>query len=861
MNSQNSQTQQLHVLHGEHLIEVLSDPAWIGGEDHSLQVVNPAFLQLFSSKEIQIAEQLIELTRGHKLPLQVITQLGDHVGSLSLMPCQDGAGRAGHLGIFKPDHQGSERLQKLHAALLQATHSQEMLDVLQNAFPQVEGCALVSREGFKTVTAGKPLPDPLPALNSVGLQFLDASTNLCLMAAPLPRQNAILHLMGTQKAQWNDIELLLLQSCVLLLSDALERTELRDAQQKLLQHQEETIARLQAILDNAPVGIGLRNTDLKIELVNRKAAEYNQQPSEQHRHRTMNELFPGAFERVERMLRQVLTTGEPLLDVELTDQDLPGFRAGHHWQLNYFPVKTRDGRTLGVGSIIQDITARKASEMALRDSQHFLQRVADTVPTLIYIYDVEQCKNIYFNSELKNILGYTPQEIEAMDQSLASSMIHPDELQSTVQHYQNLFTLGPGETLSREYRMRHKNGSWRWLYTRETIFTHDQQGRPRQFLGGAIDITDWKEAQQVIQESERRFQLVADRAPVMIWMADPQGNAIFHNQNWSEFTGRPPEQDLGMGWLDLMHPQDRALLMENFMDQDRRNQPFETEYRMRRHDGEFRWVVDRGTPRFSPDGQFRGFIGACIDIHDRKLAEEAIQQSEQKLRELSEAQKRFVADAAHELRTPLTSIQGNLDLFVRFPNIPEDEKKEILSDVQREATRLGRLVNDMLQLARGDAGATLRLDTIHLHQVVLDVWRDLERVSPNHAMRLLNVEDIEMLGDPDRLRQLVLILVENALKYTPRGGTVKLELRKSGDQAKLRVSDTGVGIGPEDLLRVFERFYRADRSRHRSEDPGGTGLGLPIAKWIVEQHGGEIHLESEIGKGTTVLVSIPIKTE
>ncbi|GEM46762.1 hypothetical protein DC3_23970 [Deinococcus cellulosilyticus NBRC 106333 = KACC 11606] len=658
---------------------------------------------------------------------------------------------------------------------------------------------------------------------------------------------------------WTELEQVILQSCSLLLADALERMQLRKQQHELQQVQEETIARLQAILDNAPVGIGLRNTELKIELVNRKAAEYNQQPSEEHQNRTMNEMFPGAFEKVERMLQQVLTTGEPLLDVELTDQDLPGFRKGHHWQLNYFPVKSRDGRTLGVGSIIQDITARKNSEMALRESQHFLQRIADTVPTLIYVYDVRQRKNIYFNSELKNILGYTPVEMDALDQTSASSMIHPDELPATLQHYQRLFALEAGETLPREYRMRHKNGSWRWLYTRETVFVRDDQGTPLQFLGGAIDITDWKEAQQAILESERRFQLVADRAPVMIWMADPQGNAVFHNQSWTEFTGRPPEQDLGTGWMDLMHPEDRARLLGNFMDPERLQQPFESEYRMLRHDGQYRWVVDRGTPRFSPDGQFRGFIGACIDIHDRKLAEDALMQSEQKLRELSEAQKRFVADAAHELRTPLTSIQGNLDLFVRFPHIPEDEKKEILSDVQREATRLGRLVNDMLQLARGDAGATLRMDTIHLDQVVLDVWRDLERVSPNHTMQLLQVDEVEMLGDPDRLRQLVLILVENALKYTPRGGAVNLEFRKLGELAELRVSDTGIGIGPEDLPRVFERFYRADRSRHRSEDPGGTGLGLPIAKWIVEGHGGEIHLESEMGVGTTAVVRLPIR--
>ncbi|GGJ29183.1 PAS domain S-box protein [Deinococcus roseus] len=860
MNSDLMQNHPLQgfTLAGGHLIEVLSEPAWISNASHALLSCNGPFRDMFGPDQVSLQDMmppeqhpLLPLNGGQ--PVSFAARLGQQFGQLFLLPLQ--AGDPGWMGFFRAEGQASKRLKKAFELMSASQDRGQMLDCMLQVFPLAKGCVLFGSEDVVIIAGEVNGPVQKPDLQTSGqdvVQVFPLTAGETLVCCPLP--DGVLGLVCPVPAAWSDTEKLLLHSVGCLLTQNLERLKWRD-------DQETTIARLQAILDNAPVGIGLRNTDLKIELVNRKAAEYNQHPETAHQNRSMNELFPGAFEKVENYMKQVLDSGIPILDLELTDQDLPGFRKGHHWQLNYFPVKSTDGRTLGVGSIIQDITRRKISELALRESQHFLQRMADTVPTLIYIYDIGQRKNIYFNRELQNILGYTPEEMQNLDQSSASAMIHPDELQVTVQHYQKLWTLQMGEVLTREYRMRHKNGSWRWLFTREAIFSRDEQGNPTQFLGGAIDITEWKEAQQTIQESESRFQVVADRAPVMIWMADPEGNAVFHNLGWTQFTGRPPEEDLGSGWLDLMHPEDRKILMDTFLAPERLHQPFETEYRLKRHDGQYRWVVDRGAPRFTPEGKFVGFIGACIDIHDRKMAETVLQDSEQKLRELSESQKRFVADAAHELRTPLTSIQGNLDLFVRFPDIPETDRKEILRDVQREATRLGRLVHDMLQLARGDSGAQMREDEVDVSGVVQEAFRDLERVRKSHRMVLGEIQEVLLLGDADRLKQLTLILLENALKYTPAGGEVGLKLTLQDQEAELKVWDTGVGISEEDAVRVFERFYRVDRARQRGEDPGGTGLGLPIAKWIAEGHGGKIWLESELGKGTTAIVRLPVRVE
>lgn len=220
------------------------------------------------------------------------------------------------------------------------------------------------------------------------------------------------------------------------------------------------------------------------------------------------------------------------------------------------------------------------------------------------------------------------------------------------------------------------------------------------------------------------------------------------------------------------------------------------------------------------------------------------------------AQQRFVSDASHELRAPLTAIQGNLELLRRHQSLPEAEREEALAEVTREANRLSRLVADLLALARADAGVPLSHRLLDLDEVVLDAYREARQLSQGQTLTLDPFETIQVNGDEDRLKQLLLILLDNALKYTPTNGSITLGLQREASGSKITVRDTGVGISPEDLPHVFERFYRADPARGR--DPGGTGLGLPIARWIVEQHGGKITLGSQPGQGTIATVYLPL---
>ena len=216
------------------------------------------------------------------------------------------------------------------------------------------------------------------------------------------------------------------------------------------------------------------------------------------------------------------------------------------------------------------------------------------------------------------------------------------------------------------------------------------------------------------------------------------------------------------------------------------------------------------------------------------------------------AQRRFVGDASHELRTPLTTVLGNLHLLRRRGRVTQPEMREALQDAILEAERMSRLTQGLLALARADAGQELPRLPVRLDHLVRAVYRDAQAMAQGVEVHLERADPVEVMGDVDSLKQLLLILVQNGLKYTDPGGSVTLDLRYDSEAAVLSVSDTGQGISEEDLPHIFERFYRARGAR----SSGGTGLGLAIARWIAEEHGATIDVRSTPGQGTTFAVRL-----
>lgn len=235
-----------------------------------------------------------------------------------------------------------------------------------------------------------------------------------------------------------------------------------------------------------------------------------------------------------------------------------------------------------------------------------------------------------------------------------------------------------------------------------------------------------------------------------------------------------------------------------------------------------------------------------------------------RIEELFRAQQRFVADVSHELRSPLTAIRGNLDLLRRGAADDVAARQTALAAIDSESARMQRLVADLLLLAQADAGVKIQRQIVELDTLLLDVYRQARLMSSGVKVSLGSEDQAQVSGDPDRLKQLLLNLVDNALKYTPSGGEVTFSLERDTEWVRVSVTDTGVGIPPQDLPKIFDRFYRVDKARSRdrsSGSGGGTGLGLAIAKWIVDAHGGRIEVQSAMGKGSTFTVWLPLAAE
>lgn len=240
-------------------------------------------------------------------------------------------------------------------------------------------------------------------------------------------------------------------------------------------------------------------------------------------------------------------------------------------------------------------------------------------------------------------------------------------------------------------------------------------------------------------------------------------------------------------------------------------------------------------------------VGELVVAFNEMLA--ALEQNHQALQ-------RFLADASHQLRSPLTTIRANVELAQR-PALPERERQAILADARDEAERMGRLIGDLLGLARAESGARLEFRPVELDALLVESVRHQREAAPHVRLSVSHVEPTVVDGDRDRLRELIGILLDNAARYTPDGGSVAAGVEVRDGRAVIRVEDSGIGLAAEDRERLFERLYRGARARELR--PSGTGLGLAIALWIVESHAGTIELADREGGGTVALVTLPVR--
>jgi PAS domain S-box-containing protein len=379
--------------------------------------------------------------------------------------------------------------------------------------------------------------------------------------------------------------------------------------------------------------------------------------------------------------------------------------------------------------------------------------------------------------------------------------------------------------------------------------------------------TDLLRARGEARENEERFRITANSAPVMIWMASTDKLAEWFNQGWIDFTGRSLEAELGDGWREGIHPDDLDRCREIYASSFDARRDFTMEYRLRRHDGEYRWLLDQGVPLHAQGGEFTGYIGTCLDIHDRKRAEQEradlLAKAETAYREAEAANRskdEFLATVSHELRTPLNAIMGWAQLLLAAGGDAERRQRG-LETVVRNAKLQSQLIDDLLDVSRIISGK-MRLD-VQATDLAAVIDAAVEAIRPAAEAKQIQVRRVldpfagPVTGDPVRLQQVVWNLLSNAVKFTSKGGTVEVRLERVNSHIEILVADNGAGISPEFLPYVFDRFRQLDASTTRRH--GGLGLGLAIVRHLVELHGGTVRVKSPgDGQGSTFIVALPL---
>ena len=380
-------------------------------------------------------------------------------------------------------------------------------------------------------------------------------------------------------------------------------------------------------------------------------------------------------------------------------------------------------------------------------------------------------------------------------------------------------------------------------------------------IGQFIDRTRKEHA---LRESEARFRSMADTAPVMIWMSGLDNRSSFFNKGWLGFTGRTLEEELGNGWAKGIHRDDVDRCVEVYNNSFTARQEFTMEYRLKRWDGEYRSVLDRGVPRFAPDGAFLGYIGTATDITEVKRAESELQLQRREIAHVTRISTmgELAASLAHELNQPLTAILSNAQAAQRFLSAsPADleEVREILKDIVQDNDRAVEVIRRMRALAKKEELEFSSLDLVNLTREIVALVHS-DAILRNIRV-ILDVRPVfpVVLGDKIQLQQVLLNLMLNAFdamkdcRSEEREVLVRIESAVAG-MVEVSVSDRGTGLTGDQLDKIFQPFYTTKRD--------GLGMGLSISRSIIEAHGGRLWAKNNAEhRGATFSFTVPVEGE
>jgi PAS domain S-box len=475
----------------------------------------------------------------------------------------------------------------------------------------------------------------------------------------------------------------------------------------------------------------------------------------------------------------------------------------------------------------------------------------------------------YINHSAENLTGWMAKCAKGKEFSQVLPLVNSDTLESLQSPVQFVLQSGTAIGLQNNSAIISRDGVAKFISANCSPITDGD------LVTGVVvvfrDITHLKRMEDELHIANHYLNNILDSFPALIWRNDANNECEYVNKAWCEFTGDSIEEALTQNWFRHIHPEDLDRCIDNYNSYVEKRIPYQIEYRLKKYDGEYRWVIDTGKPFYNENGDFHGYIGVIQDITDRKEHEDLLKQAKVEAeheREVSEAANKakseFLANMSHEIRTPINGIVGMIELTLLTEL--NKEQKENLITAKGCAGSLLRIINDILDFSKMEAGK------LSIEKVDFNIKKLLDDITKSHSVRA-NEKGLELLyafstnippylvGDSSRLQQVVNNLLSNAIKFT-ENGDVSVEVRKKtsfNDYIELQfsVKDSGIGISPENTEKLFKSFSQVDGSFTRKY--GGTGLGLAISKQLVEIMGGKIWVDSERGRGSTFYFTLPFK--
>jgi PAS domain S-box-containing protein len=525
-------------------------------------------------------------------------------------------------------------------------------------------------------------------------------------------------------------------------------------------------------------------------------------------------------------------------------------------------VRDSEGKLIGFTKVLRDLTEHKQIEDQLRQSQAYLRLLTESLPQLVWTCSPDgECD--YLSAQWVRYTG-VPESKQLGYAWL--NQLHPDDRKETIGAWR--LAVKEKTPFDAEYRIRRSDGIYRWFKAR-ALPLHDVEGKMFKWFGASMDIEDQKRVETSLRESEAAAAYLAsivESSDDAIISTDLQGSIRSWNLGAERLYGYMEAEAIGEPVSMLIPPENRdeeSRILGRIRKSERLSH-YETI--RRRKDGIDVDVSLTASPIKNRDGQIIGMSKTARDITWRKRAEderERILARESEARADAEEANRlkdeFLATISHELRSPLNAILGWARLL-RDPEVRLKELERALEIIERNAQAQARLIEDLLDVSRIVSGKlSVQMRPVTMNTTVYGVVADMRPTAEAKGieLRLIENEEIKLIGDADRLQQIVWNLLSNAIKFTPEGGRIEVELKRVGERVELRVSDTGRGISPEFLPYVFDRFRQATGGDSRAR--AGLGLGLTIVRYIVEAHGGSVTADSAgVGMGATFICKFPL---